>query len=381
MADVLAALKSLFPDKDDAELMDHWKEDKAMFPSASDDALLARVAEAKQRGVEPQRIQEAIAASRSAPGQGDVDRYQAVRDYVVKTRGETPRMKETGGSLLAKGIAGWADARSMGTGGKTDFMGRVRESQRQGYQDEVAGRKDTEKSVESEMQRQLAREKLDAMLGVQGIKAESAARKEEAKAEVKQNAPPKEKATPPGYRWTSEGNLEAIPGGPAEAKIEEKETKKAGLAASRREQAKLVIGKVDDALKKVGISSAGVGAAMRSIPGSSAKDLENDINTIKANLGFEELQKMRSNSPTGGALGQVAVQELTMLQSTVAALDQEQSPAQLRRNLVSIREHYNKWLATLEPSKEQAPGEVRRKTKDGRIAVFDEATKQFVRYE
>lgn len=45
------------------------------------------------------------------------------------------------------------------------------------------------------------------------------------------------------------------------------------------------------------------------------------VKTIQANLGFDALQAMRDASPTGGALGQVAVQELEMLQSTVANLD------------------------------------------------------------
>lgn len=53
----------------------------------------------------------------------------------------------------------------------------------------------------------------------------------------------------------------------------------------------------------------------------NARDNYLAVNTIKANLGFDALQAMRDASPTGGALGQVAVQELEMLQSTVAALD------------------------------------------------------------
>jgi hypothetical protein len=46
-------------------------------------------------------------------------------------------------------------------------------------------------------------------------------------------------------------------------------------------------------------------------------------------------------------LGQVAVQELVALQSTVASLDQAQSPKQLRDALDKIESHYTKWRATV----------------------------------
>ena len=62
------------------------------------------------------------------------------------------------------------------------------------------------------------------------------------------------------------------------------------------------------------------------------------------------LQQMRDNSPTGGALGAVAVQELTALQSTVASLDQLQSPSQLGKALEKIEGHYTRWLDVMKQS-------------------------------
>jgi hypothetical protein len=76
--------------------------------------------------------------------------------------------------------------------------------------------------------------------------------------------------------------------------------------------------------------------------------LAREIDTIKANLGFQELAAMRAASPTGGALGAIAVQELVALQSTVASLDIGQSPAQLRANLDKIEQHYSRWLKAVE---------------------------------
>jgi hypothetical protein len=75
--------------------------------------------------------------------------------------------------------------------------------------------------------------------------------------------------------------------------------------------------------------------------------LSKRLTTIKANLGFDRLQQMRDASPTGGALGQVAVQELIALQSTIASLDQDQSPAQLKQALDKIETSYAKWRDTV----------------------------------
>jgi hypothetical protein len=56
---------------------------------------------------------------------------------------------------------------------------------------------------------------------------------------------------------------------------------------------------------------------------------------------------MREASPTGGALGAIAVQELTALQSTIANIDPNQSEAQLKANLKKVRKHVNAWRKTM----------------------------------
>ena len=96
--------------------------------------------------------------------------------------------------------------------------------------------------------------------------------------------------------------------------------------------------------------SSGVGSLRRF--GSPARDLNAKLETIKANLGFDQLQAMREASPTGGALGQVAVQELTALQATVSSLDQAQSPAQLAASLGKIEQSYNRWQMVTNKSRE-----------------------------
>lgn len=132
-------------------------------------------------------------------------------------------------------------------------------------------------------------------------------------------------------------------------KAEAKETKQINLS----NQAKTVLGKVDEAINKVGGFTAGFGGLLANVPGTKARNLQADIDTIKANLGFQQLQAMRDASPTGGALGQVTERELGFLQSTVASLDQLQSPDELRRALNQIKIHYNNWLDTVNKGKAQ----------------------------
>ena len=94
---------------------------------------------------------------------------------------------------------------------------------------------------------------------------------------------------------------------------------------------------IDKAIKEVSPYTAGVGAWGAAIPASPAKNLQQTLETIRANVGFDKLQDMRQNSPTGGALGQVSDFENKLLQSVQGSLDQKQSPAQLIENLNNIK--------------------------------------------
>lgn len=155
----------------------------------------------------------------------------------------------------------------------------------------------------------------------------------------------------PGYRWRPDGSLEAIPGGPADTKAGAEAEKTQARKSQQLAQAKSVLQTVDEARNLVGVTTAGLGGVTRAIPATSARDLSAKLETIKANLGFDRLQQMREASPTGGALGNVAIQELTALQSTVASLDQLQSPAEVRRALDKISTHYRNWANTLNGEK------------------------------
>lgn len=95
--------------------------------------------------------------------------------------------------------------------------------------------------------------------------------------------------------------------------------------------------------------SAGIVGQVTDFLGStSARDLKGTLDSIKANIGFDRLQKMREESPTGGALGQVAVQELNFLQAVEGSLDQFQSPDQLRAALAEIQASYGRLVEDLQ---------------------------------
>lgn len=99
-----------------------------------------------------------------------------------------------------------------------------------------------------------------------------------------------------------------------------------------------------------------IGKVSSFIPQTPAYNLEKKIDSVKAALGFDTLQAMRDASPTGGALGQVAVRELEFLQAKVASLDIGQSPAQLAQHLKEIQSHYRKWRAAVEGSAREVQG-------------------------
>lgn len=95
---------------------------------------------------------------------------------------------------------------------------------------------------------------------------------------------------------------------------------------------------IDRAISRIGVTTTGLGGALlQNLPMTEARALRGDLDTIRANVGFDELQAMRDASPTGGALGQVSNQENTLLQSVRAAIDQLLEGKDLEANLRIIK--------------------------------------------
>jgi len=106
------------------------------------------------------------------------------------------------------------------------------------------------------------------------------------------------------------------------------------------------LGLIDEAMKDISGWTTGAGSVLGFIPGTAARDFKAKIDSIKANIGFNELNEMRAASQTGGALGQVAVQELNFLQSVLGSLDVGQSTEQLKSNMENIKTRLENWQNT-----------------------------------
>ena len=107
---------------------------------------------------------------------------------------------------------------------------------------------------------------------------------------------------------------------------------------TRITQAREATSLIDKAISQVSPYTAGVGSYLNVIRGTTAKDLQESLTSIKAIVGFDRLQQMRSESAAGSGLGQVSNFENQLLASVHGSLAQEQSPAQLRENLMRVRD-------------------------------------------
>lgn len=152
---------------------------------------------------------------------------------------------------------------------------------------------------------------------------------------------------PPGYRWTQDGNQEAIPGGPAAVKMEGSKKKADLLMEQTQGNAENVLSAIGNAKKLASKWTVGAGSVLSGIPGTPAHNLDAAIDTIVANIGFDRLTEMRQSSPTGGALGAVTERELSLLQSTVASLRQSQSYEQFNQNLARVETQYRRTIAAM----------------------------------
>lgn len=148
---------------------------------------------------------------------------------------------------------------------------------------------------------------------------------------------------PPGYRVTPQGNLEAIPGGPADTKLQgvlNQDTQALNNTSSAMDRLAAEARAIKD---HAGLSKAtgkmgwvpGIGG-LATIPGTDAANFKARLDTLKSQVAFGVLQEMRNNSKTGGALGQVSDKEGILLQNNLAALDRAQSPEEFRAALERI---------------------------------------------
>ena len=144
--------------------------------------------------------------------------------------------------------------------------------------------------------------------------------------------------------------MEVIPGSPTDI-ANKAAIDTGGVAAARKAvQSGVVledIGRLKDAITNdslINPASSSILSYIMENPiigsGKNRIDAISLATTIKSSIGFDRLQQMREESPTGGALGQVSELELVTLQATLGSLDLNQSKENLLYNLERLGEIY-----------------------------------------
>ena len=151
-------------------------------------------------------------------------------------------------------------------------------------------------------------------------------------------------------------SMQPIPGSPQERELQQsKDAVRAGKRGKATKFTQVVAPSIDLAIEiaedpdnwatgksgafieQLGKLSGGIISAE-----TSRLALTEQLTTIRANIGFDRLQKMRDESPTGGALGQVALQELYALQSSIAPLNPNMKDTELVASLNKVKDTYRK---------------------------------------
>ncbi len=140
---------------------------------------------------------------------------------------------------------------------------------------------------------------------------------------------------------------------PADKARQEKQRREAVAARTSMEGAtadlqrlKKIAAEVRDHPGLKGIT--GVRGVFPNYPGGDAANAEAKLETLKSQVGFSVLQKMRDLSKTGGALGQVSDRENVMLQNNLAALAKAQSFEEFQKSLNEIIAFVDDTVARLE---------------------------------
>lgn len=166
---------------------------------------------------------------------------------------------------------------------------------------------------------------------------------------IKQQQPTidREKA-PTGYRWTGEGDLETIPGGPAWQKQQEAQEKEILRKEEAQRAGTTVVQDLqwglDEHLPNISQGAGVLGGMQRAakgmVKGTPERMLKLRIDSALSNVGLDRLTQMRRSSPTGGALGQVPIQQQLRLEKVLGSMELDHPPAELEANMKRVMNIY-----------------------------------------
>ena len=153
-----------------------------------------------------------------------------------------------------------------------------------------------------------------------------------------------------GYKniFDKAGNFvsqELIPGSAAALKLAAAEAKQEAAAQTTAERGNIVSEHaqgIRESMESAHLPVTGLFSFTQDIPGTAGHDIAKRIDTLQAVAGFDALNKMRQESPTGGALGQVSERELKFLQSVIGSLELSQSKGQFLENLARVESTFNR---------------------------------------
>lgn len=110
-------------------------------------------------------------------------------------------------------------------------------------------------------------------------------------------------------------------------------------ASTQLDDARRIINLVDE---NPTYTTGMLGTVMKQFGQTDAGTVASAAKSLQANIGFDELQAMRMESPTGGALGQVSDREVSFLQALRGAIDQSNNDAEFKYNVA----RYHDYLAS-----------------------------------
>lgn len=162
---------------------------------------------------------------------------------------------------------------------------------------------------------------------------------------------------------------DVVPGSPAEQKLFEKldeldagDRKFLRTFDSVSEHARVVATNAGRALNLMndgwiqgqGVLSSNARVLAAKVPGTDSFDIRDALEAMKNNISVDELQRMRSNSPTGGALGNVTEREMGILSGALGRLEIERDPVKLREDLNDVLKIYERIVDAAEEDAQRA---------------------------
>lgn len=157
-----------------------------------------------------------------------------------------------------------------------------------------------------------------------------------------------QRKVPSGYQMGQDGQLQMIPGGPADIKYKQQYETDSGKLQGLEDTLKFTEERTRELLAHEGLEGITGWKGMlpdfpqTALTSGKARDANALLNTLKTRIFTSALQEMRANSPTGGALGNVSNLEGNKLEQIMGALERAQTLDQFKTQLKQLADEMQK---------------------------------------